>query len=163
MNKIKGDYVMIPDKYWKLKLDIYQTNILARIMSWQRTDKVFFESYESIAEKFNISRITVQRKFESLEKLGLIKRGPKVKRTWSWKANEVAISNLLDKLLRVTNSKRNVTESNNICNSDDHYNNPKNINKNILREEEEPFVGSSFPSKEDMELKAMILAKELDV
>lgn len=137
MKKVKGNFIMIPDKYWIMGLDIYETNILARIMSWQRRNEKFFESYESIAAKFNMNRVTVQRKFESLEKQGLIKRGPKVKRAWSWKANELAISELIDKLLRVTNNESNVTESNKLCNSDDHYKNPKNNNKIILREGEE--------------------------
>lgn len=155
--KIEGNYVVIPDKYWTLGLDIYETNILARIMSWQRRGERFFESYESIADKFNMSRITAKRKFESLEKHGFIKRNGKVKRTWSWKADELAISNKIDMLLKVTNNERNVSESNNISNSELHYKNTKNINKNILRVDEEK--DSSSPNKQDLEL----FAKTIDI
>ena len=156
MEKVKGNYVIIPDIYWQLGLDIYQTNILARIMSWQRTDKLFFESYESLGCKFNMHKNTAKNKVESLEELGLIKRGHKVKRCWSWKVNKVAVSNMIDYNMTCNNSERKEQEELQLVTPDVIYKNTKNINKNILREEEEAFAASSLLSDED-KVKALEL------
>ena len=158
--KINGDYVIIPDIYWQLGLDIYQTNILARIMSWQRTGKVFFESYESLGCKFNMHKNTAKNKVESLEKLGLIKRCNKIKRCWSWKVNEVAVSDMIDYNMTCNNSERKEQEELQLVTPDVTYKNTKNINKNILRGGEEPSVGSSSPTKEDIEL---FMKTEIDI
>lgn len=158
--KINGDYVIIPDIYWQLGLDIYQTNILARMMSWQRTGKVFFESYESLGCKFNMHKNTAKNKVESLEELGLIKRGHKVKRCWSWKVNETAVSEMIDYNMTCNNNERKEQEELQFVTPDVTYKNPKNINKNILREEEEPFVGSSPPTEKDVD---EFIKQELDI
>lgn len=149
MTKIKGNFIMIPDKYWVMGLDIYETNILARIMSWQRRNERFFESYESIAIKFNMHKNTAKNKFESLEKQGLIKRGPKVKRAWSWKADELAISNLIDSNKRCNNNDRKEQEMSQLVTRDVSYKNPKNNNKIILREEEEKRSSPPQPEVKD--------------
>jgi DNA-binding transcriptional regulator YhcF (GntR family) len=96
-------FTQIPNWYWECGLDIYEVNILARIASWQRDKKDFFESYPSLANRFNLHVNTIKNKFKKLEKLGLITRNGKAGRSIRWKVDEYQLNQLHKEYKRCTN------------------------------------------------------------
>ena len=93
MAKEEG-FVKIPNWYYECGLTLVQVNTLAHIASWQRENKVFFQSAEALACKFNISYSQMRRVFKSLLDLGVIERHGKVKRMWKYKVNSNKLNQL---------------------------------------------------------------------
>ena len=133
-------FTQIPDWYWQCGLDIYEVNIIARIASWQRANKKFFESYDFIAKTFNTSYNTIRFRFEKLEKAGILKRNGKKGRSWMWIVDSNKLNSLKDSIKREQNTAGNYQEVTDILSPDNSYN-TNNINNNII-DEREPFEGS---------------------
>ena len=145
MKKQKTEpFTMLKDWYWECGLDLYEVNIIARISSWQREKKVFFESKSSIAKLFKCDRKVIIRRFEHLEEIGVIIKGENKGRAFSYTVNESKLNELY---LRGTTSTSNCTsevhqvpkcvpQRNNNCTLEVHYNNNKTINNNSFREED---------------------------
>jgi len=150
------NFTMIPHWYWECGLDLIEVSIIARISSWQRQNKDFFEGYDTIALKFNCHYNTIRNTFNKLEKMGVIVKNGKVKRAWKWKVNELKLNGLKDSNTRCQNTDTFLHPMSELLTPDVSYNNPKNINKNILRVEENT-SGVSSPSMQDIELLALSL------
>ncbi len=87
MAKRNEGFIQIPNWYWQCGLTLVQVNTLAEIASWQRDEKagkIFFQSMEGLACKYNISYSQMRRVFKSLLDLRVIKRHGKMKRMWKY-------------------------------------------------------------------------------
>lgn len=126
---------------------VIQSVIIAKIASWQRNGKTFFQSKQEIAKEFRVDRKTISRRMDSLEEMGVIQRDGKVKRSVIYKVN----IHKLDMYLKGTHPERNVPDrytSSKKCTTSDHYNNNnKNSNKTIFIEEGTSGVPSSTDQK----------------
>jgi len=93
-SKDKG-FIQVPNWYFKCGLTLVQVNTLAEIASWQRDEKagkIFFQSMEELACKFNISYSQMRRVFKSLLDLDVIKRKGKMKRMWKYTVNTTRLN-----------------------------------------------------------------------
>jgi hypothetical protein len=145
--EIHGNFTAIPDWYWECNLDLIEVIIIARIASWQRAKKEFFESYESLAPKFNCHYNTVRNKFLKLEKEGIIYKTGKNKRAWKWKVNEVNLNARKDTNKECKNNERNLQPELVLLTPDVNYNTPKTSNKTSFRAEEANGASSPNPKK----------------
>jgi DNA-binding transcriptional regulator YhcF (GntR family) len=150
-------FTQIPNWYWQCGLDIYEVNIIARIASWQRDNKDFFESYDSIAEMFNTSYNTIRFRFAKLEKDGIIKKNGKRGRSWKWIVSINKLNALKDSVKTCHNNDQFCQEMTDILSRDDSYNTPKTSNKTSFRERESS--GDSLSP----EMKALILFNDIDI
>ena len=91
--KDKG-FVQIPNWYFECDLTLIEVNTLAQIASYQREDKEFFQSAETLASRFSVSYSHMRKVLDDLVSKGIIKKNGKVKRMWKYKINP----NVLDKL-----------------------------------------------------------------
>ena len=104
MAKRNQGFIQIPNWYWECGLTLVQVNTLSEIASWQRDEKagkIFFQSMEGLACKYNISYSQMRRVFKSLLELGVIKRHGKMKRMWKYTVD----ANRLNQLKIETNCK----------------------------------------------------------
>lgn len=110
-------FTQIPNWYWECGLDIYEVNIIARIASWQRDKKDFFESYPSLAKKFNTHVNTIKNKFKKLEAAGLIYRNGKAGRSIKWKVSDYEMNQLHKEYKTCTDTVKKTDKSNTCTNS----------------------------------------------
>ena len=162
-------FTMIKEWYWQCGLDITEVNIIARISSWQREKKVFFESKASLAKLFMCDRKVIIRRFERLESIGVIVKGPMKGRAYSYSVNENRLNELY---LRGTASTTNCTsevrddakcvpQKNDNCTSEVRYHNNKTINKNSFKKEDDCSSSSSFKAPKTIsEADLIMLARE---
>ncbi len=144
MSKKKEEgFLKVPNWYWDTGLPPIDILLLSSIASWQRDKKEFFESKEQMALKFNCSAKTIQRSIKTLVNKGLIKETGKKGRVVKYEIIQAALEKLKHCGQIVHNSSRNRTNSPIIQDKKSYYKNTKNINKNILRVEEEVEASSS--------------------
>ena len=91
MNKKEG-FVKIPNWYFECGLTLVEVNTIAQIASWQRENKQFFQSAESLACRFGISYSQMRRVLKGLVNKGIIKKQGKFKRMWKYKVDEVVLN-----------------------------------------------------------------------
>lgn len=70
--KISGNFTAIPELLWDADFDIYEVNIISRIISWQRQNKPFFESVVSLSERFKCNTRTISARLDALIKKGIL-------------------------------------------------------------------------------------------
>jgi len=140
-------FTQIKDWYWECGLDIYEVNIIARIASWQRNKKQFFESKDHIAKLFGCDRKTIIRKFEKLQNLGILIKGEKHGRTYVYRINEMELHKLYICTREVQIDMRSVPERYIYSTSEVHYNTTQTNNKISLGAEEEDKSSSAQPKK----------------
>jgi transposase len=164
-------FTQLPEWYWECGLDIYEVNILARISSWQRDNKSFFESYDSLAKRFNTHYNTIRNKFKKLEKLGLITKNGKAGRSTKWKVNEYELNQLhktykrcqninetVDTDKTCKNNAQNLQEMSDVLTRDVSYNtNYKTSNKTSFMVDES--LADSPPREEEIQA----FANDLDI
>lgn len=93
MTQNKG-FLKIPNWYWECGLTLVEVNTIAQIASWQRENKQFFQSAESLACKFGISYSQMRKVLGNLVDKGIIKKNGKFKRMWKYKVDEMALNKL---------------------------------------------------------------------
>ena len=109
----------------------------------------------SRADKSTQGLDKTQEKNYGRQKQGLIQKNGKVKRAWIWIVKEHKLLELHSNNQSKNNELDLQPELETLTPAVS-YKNPKNINKNILREEEEAFAASSLLSDED-KVKALEL------
>ena len=150
-------FTKIPNWYWQCGLDIYEVNIIARIASWQRDKKEFYESYDSIACMFNTHYNTIRNRFKKLEKMGIIKSNGKKGRSIKWVVDNNKLNALKYSNTTCKNNETFLHEVSDILTPDVSYNTNKTSNKTSFRERE-----SSTDSLSN-EMKALMVLKDLDI
>lgn len=162
-------FTMIKEWYWECGLDITEVNILARIASWQREKKVFFESKSSLAKLFKCDRKVIIRRFEHLESIGVIVKGETKGRAFSYSVNENRLNELYLKgttdisncTSEVQDDTKCVPQENDGCTSEERYHNNKTINKNSFKKEDDCSSSSSFQAPKTISETDLIkLARE---
>ena len=162
MKQAKEGFIKLKNQVIECEsFDIIQSVIIAKITSWQREGRQFFQSKEELAKEFKVDRKTISRRMKELEDMGVIYREGKVKRSSIYKVNP----HKLHLYLSGTNLELNVPEgykSSEICTSSTHYNNNnKNSNKTIFIGEED-VSSSSSPTEKDLEAFAGTLS-DIDI
>ena len=151
-------FTQIPNWYWECGLTLLEVNIIARIASWQREGKEFYESADNISKLFNVSYSTVKRTFNKLVKNNIIIRNGKHKRMWKYVINQGKLNSLKKDIgLGDQLNDNNRSPGPDISTTRGHYNTTKTSNKTSFREGEDE--GSSLPNPE--ELKAWM--QNLDI
>ena len=152
-------FTQIPDWYWECGLSLLEVNMLARIASWQRANKEFYESAQKTSELFGVSYSTVKRAYKDLLERGIIKKNGKHKRMWKYQVNEYKLQTVhREQLLQRNSSPRTVIQT-----TVNHYNTTKTSTKTSFREED---VLRTSPSKDTTgptELDIIFLAKQINV
>lgn len=151
---IPGNFVALNKLLKRSGLDVYEQIIISEIQSWNRQNKKFYASIAGLALDYECDRKVIIRRFESLLEKGLITKGEKkYNNQYEYRVNE---QNLLLYLKKHKKSSCTSEEQpklqavplkNSSCTSEVQNNNPKNINKNILRGDED-VPSSSFPKPE---------------
>ena len=167
-NLIKGNFTAIPNWYWECGLTLIEVNIVARIASWQRDGKEFYESAEKLSKLFNVSYSTMKRSFNKLVEDGVIKRNGKHKRMWKYVINETKLNTLKKDMVHPDqNNERYGSQGAILSTTMNHYNTTKTSNKTSFREgeNEETF---SLPNQPDPKPEILLdqiaqLAKEIDI
>lgn len=77
-------FIQIPNWYFECGLTLIQVNTLAQIASYQRQDKQYFRSAESLACMFGVSYSHMRKVLSDLVDMGIIKKKGKVKRMWKY-------------------------------------------------------------------------------
>ena len=142
--------------------DLIEVNLIARIASWQRQNKVFFESKSRTAEKLRTTRPTLDTRYKRLQELGIIKQGKKRGRAHEYTINEFN----LDKFIKWSseNPDFNICKATlHIvptfvkplyidCKATLHYNNNNKtiLYKNSFIDDEEDLASSSSIDPEEM-------------
>lgn len=178
---INETFTAIPDWYWQCGLNLIEVNIIARIASWQRAEKEFYEGYDTISEKFNVHYNTVRKAFIKLEKMEVIKKNGKHRRAWKWVLNPTKLNALKkqeSKRKEDSNTECQKEHSNTGCQKDAtflhqvseiltpdvSYKNTKTSYKTSFREEDNvPSSSSSKPKKTISDLEVLNLAKQIDI
>ena len=75
--------------------DLIEINLIARIASWQRQNKVFFESKQVTASLLKTTRPTLDTRFDKLILLGIIKKGKKRGRASEYNINSANLDKFL--------------------------------------------------------------------
>ena len=153
--KTNERFIMIPHWYYECGLDLIEVNLIARVASWQRTGKDFYESKSYIAKIFGCSTKTISRKFKSLVDRKILEEEVRKGTSSKYHVNVIKLDELsrLDSESSVGTKLETVSPDPQDRESQD--NNTKNINNNILRVDEERC--SSSPSKVDLELFAQVI------
>ena len=155
----KTGFTQIPNWYWELGLTMVEVNIIARVASWQREGREFYESAQKLSKLFGVSYSTVKRAFKNLHTIGILRKNGKHKRMWKYVINEFK----LETVHREQNLKRNCSPRTDILSTMNHYNTNKTSTKTSFKEEDvfrtSPSKDTSGPSALDIEL----LAAELDI
>jgi len=156
---MKDTFTQINDKWWGIGLDPYELLILARVASWIREGKEYFESKERVAKEIGAALMTTKNKFKSLEDRNILVRDGKHKRMVKYKINQTELDKLIrnkDKYTRCTNNERLVHQVSNISTPDVLYNtNKTSSNKTSFREEETLLESSSSKTPKGPNLKQM--------
>jgi len=164
MSKKKEErFLKIPHWYWDTGLPPIDIILISSIASWQRDKKEFFESKEQMALKFNCSTKTIQRSIKSLVNKGLIKETGKKGRVVKYEIIQSALEKLKHCGQIVQHSPGYRTNSPIIVDKKSSYKNTKNINKNILRVEEEVKASSSPKAREIHPTAFHKFAQDLDI
>lgn len=149
MSKKKQEsFLKIPHWYFDTGLNIHEITIIAMISSWQRTNKEFFESKTQISKKLGCQARFVTKCIDNLIKLNVLKDTGKKGRVTKFKVNQTALHNLTINAHRAPISTNSMHGVHNKQAPGAYYKNPKNINKNILRVEEEVEASSSPKPRE---------------
>ena len=134
-------FTQLPDWYWECGLSLIEVNILARIASWQRAGKEFYESAQKTSELFGVHYSTVKRAYKQLLKKEIIKKNGKHKRMWKYQVNEYKLHTVhREQLLQ-----RNSSQRTDIQTTVNHYNTTKTSTKTSFKEED---VFRTSPSKD---------------
>ena len=156
---MKDTFTQINDKWWGIGLDPYELLILARVTSWIRNGKEYFESKERVAKEIGAALMTTKNKFKSLEDKNILVRDGKHKRMVKYKVNQFELDQLIrnkEKYTRCTNKERKVHEVSQYSTPDVLYNtNKTSSNKTSFREEEALFERSSSKTQTGPNLKQM--------
>ena len=151
-SKTNERFIMIPHWYYECGLDLIEVNLIARVASWQRTGKNFYESKSYIGKIFGCSTKTISRKFKTLVDKGILIEEVRKGTTTKYRVNV----NKLNELNRLDSESlvgtKLETVSPDPLDRESQDKNTKNINNNILRVDEEK--GSSSPSKVDLDIFA---------
>ena len=153
---INGSFIAVTDRLMQCKeFDLYQKLIIAYISSYQRQEMKFFMSKQELAERFDCSWKTVKRRMDSLEEMGILIRGGKVKRTIVYRVNADKLETYLTGMYSKGNIPDSTVSSRKHTREYDYKNTNKNSNKTIFIEEETSGVSSSkdqkSPKPEDIE------------
>lgn len=162
---IKGTFTAIPSWYWECGLTLIEVNIIARIASWQRDGKEFYESAEKLSKLFNVSYSTMKRSFNKLVDNGVINRNGKHKRMWKYVVNENKLNSLKKDTGHGEQNNEQYSSQRTILQSTmNHYNTTKTSNKTSFREEEskDDSTSQTLKSKSDMDIKMLSLAMDFD-
>ena len=147
---IKGNFTAIPNWYWECGLSLMEVNIIARIASWQRDGKEFYESAEKLSKLFNVSYSTMKRSFNKLVDAGIINRNGKHKRVWKYVINQSKLNNLKkDTGHHEQNNEQYSSQRTILQSTMNHYNTTKTSNKTSFREGEDKV--SSLPNPKELE------------
>ncbi len=84
MAKRNQGFVQIPNWYFECGLTLIQVNTLAQIASYQREDKQYFRSAESLACMFGVSYSHMRKVLSDLVDMGILKKKGKMKRMWKY-------------------------------------------------------------------------------
>ena len=141
--KKQETFTQIKDWYWECGLDIYEVNIISRIASWQRANKEFYEGKDSISKLFGCDRKTIMRKFDKLEKIGILVKGEKRGRSYLYKINESKLNELYISTREVQIDTTLVPDRYTLSTSVVHYNTTQTSNKTSLRVAEEDLASSA--------------------
>ena len=161
--QIEEPFTGIPEWYWQCGLNLLEVNIIARISSWQRQKKDFFESYDLLSQKFNQHYNTIRNTFIRLEKKGVIKKNGKHRRTWKWVVDEYKLNALKHSNTRCQNNDTLLHQESELLTPDVSYKNTKTSNKTSFREEETLLESSSSkPKKTLTNIELEIFAQNLD-
>tara|TARA_R110001632_G_scaffold33694_3_gene86424 strand:+ start:373 stop:861 length:489 start_codon:yes stop_codon:yes gene_type:complete len=152
-------FTQLQDWYWECGLSMLEVNIIARIASWQRANKEFYESAQKTSELFRVSYSSVKRAYKELLAKGIIKKNGKHKRMWKYQVNEYKLQTVHREQLLLRNSSPRTD----IQVTVNHYNTTKTSTKTSFKEEDD-FLESS-PSKDtsnpsDLDIK--MFARNLD-
>jgi len=151
-------FTQIPDWYWECGLSLLEVNMLARIASWQRANKEFYESAQKTSELFGVHYSTVKRAYKELLKKNIIRKNGKHKHMWKYQVNEY----MLQTVHREQFLQRNCSPRTVIQTTVNHYNTTKTSTKTSFREED---VLRTSPSKDTTgpsELDIVALARQID-
>ena len=162
---IKGSFTAIPSWYWECGLTLIEVNIIARIASWQRDGKEFYESAEKLSKLFNVSYSTMKRSFNKLVDAGIINRNGKHKRMWKYVINQSKLNNLKKDTGHHEQNNEQYSSPGTILQSTmNHYNNTKTSNKTSFREEEskDDSTSQTLKGPSDMDIKMLSLAIDFD-
>lgn len=159
--KKNDNFIMIPHWYFECGLDLIEVNLIGRVASWQRVNKEFHESKAHIAKIFLCSEKTISRKFKGLVEKGILIEEVRKGTTTKYKVNINKLNEC--KTLDSESLVDQIPETLGLAcmDSESRDKNTKNINNNILREEEEPFVGSSLLKMKDIDIE--LFARSLDI
>lgn len=92
-SKTEG-FVQIPNWYFECGLTLIEVNTLAQIASYQREERDFFQSAETLASRFGVSYSHMRKVLDDLVKKRIIKKDGKVKRMWKYKINAQALTDI---------------------------------------------------------------------
>ena len=84
MAKRNQGFVQIPNWYFECGLTLIQVNTLAQIASYQREDKQYFRSAESLACMFGVSYSHMRKVLSDLVDMGILQKKGKMKRMWKY-------------------------------------------------------------------------------
>lgn len=159
--------------------DLIEINLIARIASWQREGRTFFESKQVTAKLFKTTRPTLDTRFENLISLGIIKKGKKRGRASEYKINEDNLGKFLT--WSINNPEFNICKATLHkvptfvkplyidCKATLHYknNNKTILNKNSFIDGEEdlassPSIGPERTPEEELEMVNSLL-NEIDL
>ena len=154
-NKLQNTFTQINNKWWGIGLDPYEILIVAKVASWQRAEKEFYQSKQSIAEDFCCNTKTIKNKFKDLVDRNILIIVGKHKRMTKYKINEVELSRLIDQKDMGTtcpHSSRYGHQVPYIEAPHAHYNNTKTSTKTSLEEEDDILSSSSSETPEEPKL-----------
>jgi len=160
----QSTFTQIQDRLYECQhFDLIEVNLIARIASWQRQKKVFFESKSITASLLKVTRPTLDTRFKRLISLGIIKKGKKRGRASEYNISEYN----LDKFLAWSkdNPDFNICKATLHkvptfvkplyidCKTTLHYNNNNKtiLNKNSFMDDEEDLASSSSKVPKDPE------------
>jgi len=151
-------FTQIPDWYWECGLSLLEVNMLARIASWQRANKEFYESAQKTSQLFGVSYSTVKRAYKDLLERGIIRKNGKYKRMWKYQVNEYK----LQTVHREQFLKRNSSPRTDIQTTVNHYNTTKTSTKTSFREGDVLRTSPSKGTTNLSELDIILLAKQIN-
>src|SRR6056300_1094634 len=123
--KIEEPFTAILAWYWECGLNLLEVNIIARISSWQREKKEFYESYDFLSQKFGTHYNTIRNTFIKLEKMGVIKKNGKHRRTWKWVVDGNKLNALKHSNTRCQNNDTLLHQESELLTPDVNYKNTK--------------------------------------
>jgi hypothetical protein len=140
-NKQIKTFTQLPDWYWECGLSLLEVNMIARIASWQRANKEFYESAQKTSQLFGVSYSSVKRAYKDLLAKDIIRKNGKHKRMWKYQVNEYKLHTVhREQLLQ-----RNSSPRTDIQFTVNHYNTTKTSTKTSFKEED---VFRTSPSKD---------------